>query len=605
MTLGDGNFFDITGTTTINTITSKGIGTMVVLQFDAILQLTHSADLVLPTGANITTAAGDLAAFYEYASGDWRCLDYTRADGTALVGAGTVWDAGATTEILVGGGPGSDPVWGANIPTAVTIGAKYIYRADGTDVPIADGGTGASTAAAAFTALKQSATTSATGVMEIATNDEVAAFTDENRAVTPEGLGYAMAGLLAYGVSWDEDNSSPTLTRTGALAGIAAASSPGNVCLPVQAAMRRCILSDAGVVQYYLCATDSTDKEDCSTASVLDGTDGQVMVEIPKFYYKYSYVAATNVHSWSISGVALPGYEPHPAFYKDGAWVDYRYIGAYEGVGWDDSASAYIDHGNTAATGWSGGTIDTVNDILGSVSGKNPITDETRAEFRAIALNRGAGWRQLDFYLNSAIQLLYLVEYASFYSQDVIGEGRTQLSSGTWVNGSYISEGGLSNGDGNGTNNAEYSGDADDVGAEDAYMTYRGIENFYGNIYQWIDGININNNIPYVSNTETDFADDTTTAYSQLLDTGGSGITLHNGDGYQTTLEQTKGGFLPSAVGGSSSTYITDYYYQSTGWRVVSFGGSAAYGSYAGAFCVVAHAASSDDVVHFGGRLCF
>jgi len=150
------------------------------------------------------------------------------------------------------------------------------------------------------------------GVIELATNTEVAAFTDENRAVTPEGLGYAMAGVLAYGVEWDEDESSPTLTRTGALAGIAAGSSPGNAALSIQAAMRRCILSDAGVVQYYLCATDSTDKEDCSTASVLDGTDGQVMVEIPKFAYKYIYVAATNVHSWSISSVLLPGYEWHP-----------------------------------------------------------------------------------------------------------------------------------------------------------------------------------------------------------------------------------------------------------------------------------------------------
>jgi len=54
-------------------------------------------------------------------------------------------DNGAVTQILVGGGAGSAPVWGTDIPTAVTIGAKYIYRADGTDVPVADGGTGAGT----------------------------------------------------------------------------------------------------------------------------------------------------------------------------------------------------------------------------------------------------------------------------------------------------------------------------------------------------------------------------------------------------------------------------------------------------------------------------
>jgi len=92
MTLGDGNIFDITGTTTINTIATKGIGTIVVLEFDGILQLTHSADLFLPTAANITTAAGDMAAFTEYASGDWRCYNYMRADGTALVGSGAADD---------------------------------------------------------------------------------------------------------------------------------------------------------------------------------------------------------------------------------------------------------------------------------------------------------------------------------------------------------------------------------------------------------------------------------------------------------------------------------------------------------------------------------
>lgn len=87
LTLGtDGNYFDITGTTTINTIsTSARIGTTVIFQFDGILTLTHSADLFLcNNGEDITTAAGDHAMFTEYASGDWRCVAYQRADGTAL-----------------------------------------------------------------------------------------------------------------------------------------------------------------------------------------------------------------------------------------------------------------------------------------------------------------------------------------------------------------------------------------------------------------------------------------------------------------------------------------------------------------------------------------
>jgi hypothetical protein len=90
LTLGtDGNYFDITGTTTITSIGTLGIGTVVTLHFDGALTLTHNAtDLVLPGGANITTAAGDEFTFVEYASGDWRCIGYVLASGEAIVGGG-------------------------------------------------------------------------------------------------------------------------------------------------------------------------------------------------------------------------------------------------------------------------------------------------------------------------------------------------------------------------------------------------------------------------------------------------------------------------------------------------------------------------------------
>jgi len=81
LTLGkDGNLFDVTGTTTITTIGTQGIGSIVTLQFDAALTFTHhSTNLILPGAANITTAAGDIAVMYEYASADWRCISYTTA----------------------------------------------------------------------------------------------------------------------------------------------------------------------------------------------------------------------------------------------------------------------------------------------------------------------------------------------------------------------------------------------------------------------------------------------------------------------------------------------------------------------------------------------
>jgi hypothetical protein len=86
LTLGsDGNVFSITGTTAITSITTIGVGTIVYLRFAAALTLTHHAtDLILPGGANITTAAGDWAVMQEYAAGDWRCISYQRYTGPGI-----------------------------------------------------------------------------------------------------------------------------------------------------------------------------------------------------------------------------------------------------------------------------------------------------------------------------------------------------------------------------------------------------------------------------------------------------------------------------------------------------------------------------------------
>lgn len=94
----DGNTFTITGTTTITALGAKPIGTVERHIYDGILTLTHHAtDLKLITGANITTAAGDIATWQSYASGDWRMIDYTRADGSALVTSPPTIDDGSLT----------------------------------------------------------------------------------------------------------------------------------------------------------------------------------------------------------------------------------------------------------------------------------------------------------------------------------------------------------------------------------------------------------------------------------------------------------------------------------------------------------------------------
>jgi len=364
---------------------------------------------------------------------------------------------------------------------------------------------------------------------------------------------------------------------------------PENLAI-VQSLMKRCVINDSGVVQYYLDPTDSTLKEN-GDPSVLTGADGQVMVEIPKLWLKYSY--ANNEHTWIISKEQFGGAERLDAFFKNGVNVDYRYIGAYEGSMWDATTSAMVPPANITNNMYVAG------DKLCSYSGEFPKTNETRAEFRGMAANRGTGWRQQDFDLISAVQLLYLTEYASFNSQSMIGMGRTQLSGGSWIADSYIGQCGKSNGDGNGTNSVAGNDNA-------AYMTYRGIENFFGDVWNWVDGINIGGAATpaddykvHVCNTDTDFADDTWANYTDLS------IAIANANGWQDTLEQVSRGFLPASVGASSSTKITDYYYRNTGWRVVWLGGNAGSGATAGAFYVYASNAASDYYVSVGGRLSY
>lgn len=95
-----GNYVDVSGTTTITSLGTVQAGTPRTVRFTGILTLTHNAtSLILPSAANITTAANDVAMFRSLGSGNWLCVSYTRAAGTALVSSGSGSPAGATTQI--------------------------------------------------------------------------------------------------------------------------------------------------------------------------------------------------------------------------------------------------------------------------------------------------------------------------------------------------------------------------------------------------------------------------------------------------------------------------------------------------------------------------
>lgn len=448
-------------------------------------------------------------------------------------------------------------------------------------------------------------------------------------------------------------------------------SSPGAVFVPMpivvtkaHMGMRRCLLLDNGTVNYYLDPTDSTKKAD-GTASNLTGADGQVMVEIPKFWTKR--VVEGTITTWYVSDAAQTGFAVHPAFIKNGVEVDFRYYSAYDvclqfsreiasvadAGGGDITVTTSVQHplyngdtvtisGTTSyngtytvvsrptdttftvtatfvadeigtAAGYVSGknlddmtaNIDTNTDKLASINGQYPLVGVTRAECRTLS-NRGTGWRQLDFTLWSAVQLLYLTEFQSFFSQNILGAGNTAgsyLASSSTQTDSPHTIAGASNFMGSMSTNT-VTGAGVNLKPGTSFMSYRGIENLYGNCWNWADGINVNvnsNGNVYVTNNQSDFADNTSTNMT-LIST-----TAPTTSGFVSAIAAIDDYFIASSVsGGSATTFLTDQWFGSTSSnRVVLVGGSAEVGANAGAFLVAARSASSASSRDFGARLAF
>jgi hypothetical protein len=373
--------------------------------------------------------------------------------------------------------------------------------------------------------------------------------------------------------------------------------------------MRGCVLNADGTVNYYLLETDWAFKSD-GTASDLTGADGNVMVEIPKFYYRIERTGT--ISTWRISAFPQAGFNTHPAFIKDGVEVDYRYYSAYDGCVLDLSSSPqeYVSglnwDNNSGANGVGIDVTASTGDKLASVKGVYPMTGLTRNEFRTLAANVGTGWRQVDFTLWSAVQMLYVVEYQTFNSQSVLGAGNT--------NGSYFTASGNQTdsphtiagaGDAiaNGSTNTT-SGAGVNAKPGTSFMKYRGIENFYGNIWNWADGINVNvtsNGNVHVTNNRADFADNTSTNMALIA------TALPTASGFIRDLLPADPYFLSSNnVGGGSASYITDQHFASTSSnRVVLVGGNASDGANAGAFSLLSGTDSGNRNRNRGGRLAY
>ena len=462
--------------------------------------------------------------------------------------------------------------------------------------------------------------------------------------------------------------------------------------------MRRCNVADDGTVNAYYGDAGYTE----------DGSNGQVMVEIPKCYYKmiplklqaqdwadyeatawvsgtkytkdtsvvvyenaYYICSTTNqdeeftaAHWHEITTLGLMGYhllkaryyisatmregfKVHPAFVIKGTSVpqvmtrDYVYIGAFDGIIYDVSEGAYLLNDEqvadvTATTGDKlssiGGTYEreytyytsssqtttiTVNAGPKPASGRTASNNLTRHNCTVLGQNRGAGWGQMSIEVASLVQLLYAVEYASFNWQDR-GAGVTYVADLSVENcSSFIgSTSSLGNASGNATTTIDYTGTARTTSGYLA-TSYRGIENFFGNIWAFVDGVNIYGAYDNGGGQPFICTDGVYTEDKHADNYEGVGFTVANAT--QTYIRYFGYGnskydwlFMASQLGhtANSALPVGDWHYITknlNGHRIACLGGlwfrtlSAAYGG----CCWVLNVASSYRSRSLGGRLAY
>ena len=357
---------------------------------------------------------------------------------------------------------------------------------------------------------------------------------------------------------------------------------------------KRCNVSDGGTINAYYGDEGYTE----------DGSNGQVMVYQPKFYYlvcpleydrqETGYGYHLRKANYYISETQRAGFKLHPAFYdKNGNEVDYILMSAYEGCIYDTSASAYLKNDEQV--------MDASKDKFSSIAGARPASgvsqNLTRPNIEQLAKNRGEGWHSLGIKTASMEQLLMIVEMGMMNLQTAIGQGVVNLpwTTGSDTTSSYAGATGstasLGNGTGRATKTTTYEGGkATDYTVDGkTSICYRGVENFWGNIWKFAYGINFycEGGKPFLGYVCKDF----NYAESKKTDNYENiGFALPSENGYVSAMGySTKYDwlFLPSEVKGNSSLPVSDYYYQNNTWdgyRISRLGGSWTDGSNAGGF---------------------
>lgn len=379
---------------------------------------------------------------------------------------------------------------------------------------------------------------------------------------------------------------------------------------------KRCNVSDGGTINAYYGDEGYTE----------DGSNGQVMVYQPKFYYlvcpleydrqETGYGYHLRKANYYVSETQRAGFKLHPAFYdKNGNEVDYILMSAYEGCIYDTSANAYLKNDEQV--------MDASKDKFSSIAGARPASgvsqNLTRPNIEQMAKNRGEGWHSFGIKTASMEQLLMIVEMGMMNLQTAIGQGVVNLpwTTGSDTTSSYAGATGstasLGNGTGRATKTTTYEGGkATDYTVDGkTSICYRGVENFWGNIWKFAYGVNIWGNgkmaggMPYIC-SDFNYAEGKNTDNYE-----GAGFTVTKANGYISAMGySTKYDwlFMASECLGNSSLPVGDYTYITenlNGYRIARLGGGWSIGSNAGGFCWALSDGVGARTRDIGGRLVY
>lgn len=395
-----------------------------------------------------------------------------------------------------------------------------------------------------------------------------------------------------YGVTRNFASDSPTCERIGNM--------DLHKSLPVQSQIKRCLLWDNGTVHYYLDPNDSTKKAD-GTAAVLDGSHGQVMVEIPEYYYSYERIGT--ICNYKISLIPLEGFKR----------IKKTYVSAYESVMQRSSSklSSLINLDPDFRGGLNKSSDDA--DALKTGLGR-PVGNELRSTLRTAAYNRGDNWHMYHVYNHYMLSMLFVIEYSTFnsqlafnseldnsgYKQGGLGKGLTDGDSiGHMITGmSAVIPCGITNSLGNNSGEAFFTAIGFAMGTDQELTanSYRGIENPFGHMAKLVDGINSIASHAYVSEAKKGLSDDVIDGFEYVGRLVGGGYIT---DVFDHILPLPK-----TASGGGSTTYLCDHSSINNNSSSVSLG-SMLSGLDGGGLFSISAKISTTPLTYAGTRLCF